>query len=94
MKLKSVAYHRNGVAGEGFHAIAFTDKIDGVKRDMIASVFSQHGCVSVMDAVMAAAGNVERGINSWRGDDYEPQLRQWIEQYWQREDRMATVSAA
>jgi hypothetical protein len=35
----TVEYHRNGISGEGFYAVAFTWCSDGETRDMIAVVF-------------------------------------------------------
>jgi hypothetical protein len=91
MKLTSLAYHRNGVGGEGFHAIAFTYRENGRTHRMVATVFSYdgdkyygkvHPCtgrVAVLDADLAASGKVGRDDNNtWRGDNFEPQLRQWI----------------
>ena len=94
MKLTAVAHHRNGVGGEGFYAVAFSYRLDRRNHRMIATVFISdvdlpagevHPCtgrVAVIDADLAAAGQVgEKPLNQWRGDHFEPQLRQWIAQY-------------
>ena len=90
MKLTALAYHRNGVAGEGFWAVAFTWR-SGLRKpiNMVATVFESnehdaaevHPCtghLAVLDATLAALGLVKA---RWRGDDFEPQLRQWIAQH-------------
>ena len=90
MKLKALAYHRNGVAGKGFWAVAFTWR-SGLRKpiNMVATVFESnehdeaevHPCtgrLAVLDATLACAGHVS---DKWRGDDFEPQLRQWIAQH-------------
>ena len=104
MKLIKVAYHRNGVAGEGFHVVAFRFRHDGKYRRMVATLFSTaepelgevHPCngrLAVLDADCAAAGVIERPDNQWRGDDFEPQLRQWIAQWdVDRERRVAALA--
>ena len=91
MKLTAIAYHRNGVTGAGFYAIAFTNREGNRTHRMVATVFGAdddahygrvapcNGQVAVLDADLAAAGQVGRDDkNTWRGDNYEPQLRQWI----------------
>lgn len=93
MKLKTLAYHRNGVNGDGFWAVAFTWR-GGLKKplDMVATVFESnehdglevHPCtgrLAVLDAGLASRGVVSTRFNGWRGDDFEPQLRQWIAQH-------------
>jgi hypothetical protein len=86
MKLISLAYHRNGCFGEGFWAVAFHYKTNGRDHPMIAAVFETqemaagavHPCtgqLAVLDAGLAATGHVGQ---RWRGDEFEPQLRQWI----------------
>lgn len=89
MRLVKIAYHRNGLMGEGFHAVAFRYRFEGKERRMIATVFSSHepdpgdvhpctGRLAVLDADYSATGLLDYPLNQWRGDDFEPQLRQWI----------------
>jgi hypothetical protein len=84
IKIKQIAYHRNGVAGEGFHVILFTSKEIPCNQtktrncNFIATVFNGIGQVTVIDIDVAAAGCVEFGLNSWRGDDFEAALRDAI----------------
>jgi hypothetical protein len=35
----------------------------------------------VLDIAMLAAGDIQFGSNSWRGDEYEPHLRQAIRRH-------------
>ena len=77
IKVRSVAYHRNGVSGEGFHVVLFHYK----KRDMVATVFDSLGQVAVLDLGMAAGGEIRAGINSWRGDEFEKSLREAIRKH-------------
>lgn len=84
IQVKEVAYHRNGVAGEGFYVVRFsyTDD-DGVAHpNMVGIVFGGRGRVAILDADMAAAGNVAfaKG-NSWRGDQFEDDLREAADAY-------------
>jgi hypothetical protein len=91
-RLTAICFHRNGVGGHGFHAIAFRDLVDGGWRNLIATVFDAGemeegevhpptGMVTVLDADLAARGVVSCPENTWRGDHYEPQLRQWVAQH-------------
>lgn len=80
MKLKRIqriAHHRNGVAGEPFNVVLFTDT--GEERSSkVAVLFEPDGFCAVLDTGKLAAGDIAFGSNSWRGDDYEPPLRQAI----------------
>jgi hypothetical protein len=79
LKLVSVAYHRNGVCGNGFTVCIFKWK-DGVKnRRMVATLFEEEGSCAVFDLDELNKENIAfaKG-NSWRGDEFEPQLRKMI----------------
>jgi len=80
MKLKtlSIARHRNGVRGEPFHAVLFKErgKAGSIK---LAVLFDQANHCAVLEVVKLAAGDIAFGSNSWRGDEYESQLRVAIE---------------
>ena len=89
MRQTDIANHRNGVGGVCFYAITFTYPEDRQILRMVAAVFCDpdhaHGEVepisgklAVLNAVDAVTGNVTR---SYRGDNFEPVLRQWIAQY-------------
>lgn len=73
-----VAYHRNGICGEGFHAVLFTDAEHG---PMVGVVFDERGQCAVLQVPKLSdpAIGVRFGLNSWRGDNYEDALRKAIE---------------
>jgi hypothetical protein len=80
--IDKISYHRNGVRGEGFHVILFRWRSDRQWKEMIATVFEQHGSVAVLDKRETCEGNVEFGMgNSWRGDQFENGLRAAISHY-------------
>lgn len=82
--VKQVAWHRNGIGGEGFHAVLF-EYDDGDQSDngglMLGIVFDGPGQCAVVsvprlsDPKMGVAFG--RG-NSWRGDHFEEYLRDAI----------------
>lgn len=93
--VQEVSYHRNGVSGEGFHAILFKSDIgstseeeaktwnipatDGEKgANFLAIVFDCPGQCAVICLDHIAKYGVKFGGNSWRGDDYERELREAI----------------
>ncbi|MEZ6143808.1 MAG: hypothetical protein R3B84_24850 [Zavarzinella sp.] len=78
--VQEIARHRNGISGEPFHVICFTDSTEG---PMLGIVFQKPHHVAVLQMEQLAKGNIAFGSNSWRGDQYEPLLRQVIEQ-WER----------
>jgi hypothetical protein len=78
--LHDIAYHRNGISGAPFHVVLFDDAGDEASRK-VAIVFDESHHVAVLDVAKLHAGNVRFGENSWRGDVYETQLRQFIQQY-------------
>jgi len=83
MKIIKVAYHRNGVCGEGFNVVTFNYKdIDTrpVKnRHMIGVLFEEQGQCAVLDIDELTKDNIEFASgNSWRGDHFEVELRQKI----------------
>lgn len=71
LKITKIDYHRNGVAGNGFHVVLFTWR----NRNMVATVFEGAGNCAVLDMYETAMGHLEYPENRWRGDDFEPQLR-------------------
>ena len=78
-----IAYHRNGISGEGFHVILFDWKESSeVTRRMQAVVFKSPGHCAVFDTAELANSNIEfaKG-NSWRGDHFESDCRTWIAAY-------------
>ena len=80
-KVLSVAYHRNGVGGNGFYVVLFKEGRGKKASRKVGVVFCERGNVAVFDVDLLAAENIKFGENSWRGDDYEPELRQAVYDY-------------
>ena len=90
--VQEVAYHRNGIAGEGFYAVRFVADIepsDGREGDpptsgrkdanWLAILFDGKGrCAVTCLDMIETAGVKFAGGNSWRGDVFEPELREAI----------------
>jgi hypothetical protein len=74
LKLLDLAQHRNGVCGAPFDVALFRD---GASRKL-AILFPEPGRSAVLDVARLAAGDIAFGSNSWRGDQYEPQLRKAV----------------
>ena len=79
MKLKIIAtaYHRNGICGAPCDVLLFEDKGPEGSRK-VAILFEEPYHCAVLDVAKLAAGDIAFGSNSWRGDNYEPSLRQAI----------------
>lgn len=78
-KIHQVAWHRNGIEGKGFYAVLFDDKDNG---RMVAVVYDNPHYCSVLKVSMLSEDNgVMFGKNSWRGDQYEPELREAIKTF-------------
>jgi len=73
-----VAYHRNGVSGNDFCVITFDTISEGERYHMVATVFKEKGSVAVFDREKLGMGVIGFGLNSWRGDDFEEELRKII----------------
>jgi hypothetical protein len=67
------ATHRNGISGAPFDILLFQCP-DG--DNMLAIVFDERHHVAVLDLDKLARGNIAFMSNSWRGDVFEPHLRQ------------------
>jgi hypothetical protein len=80
MKVKQIEYHRNGVSGNGFFVVKFSD-FEDKQRNFIGIVFDEPGDCAVFDADLLAEGNITFGQNSWRGGRFESRLRKAIEEY-------------
>lgn len=70
--IDNIQYHRNGICGTPFHVLIFRDPDEG---QMLGVVFEQKHHVAVFNLDKLALGNIAFGVNSWRGDRYEPFLR-------------------
>lgn len=92
-----VAYHRNGIGGEGFYAVLFEDAESAAANGIgsprfVAAVFDGPGRVAVLavEPLVTDVG-VRFGPNSWRGDHFEPILRAAIQEH-ERTGRYAAGS--
>lgn len=68
-ELKSIAYHRNGISGEGFY-VAIVES-DG--EDMLVVTFSEEQSAvrtAVFSADLIGKRDIEFGSNSYRGDHW------------------------
>jgi hypothetical protein len=72
LHIETIQYHRNGICGAPFHVFLFRDPDEG---RMLGIVFEQEYHVAVFNLDKLAIGNIAFGVNSWRGDRYEPSLR-------------------
>jgi hypothetical protein len=79
MKLSIIAnaHHRNGICGAPFNVVLFGDTGPEGSRK-VAILFEEEGHCAVLDVAKLAAGDIAFGSNSWRGDVFEPSLRQAI----------------
>ena len=90
--VREVAFHRNGVGGNGFYAVRFTSDIEAddgrwgspvapayPDANFLGIVFDEPGsCAVICLDRIADCGVKFAGGNSWRGDQYEPELRDAI----------------
>lgn len=83
IEVLKIAYHRNGVCGEGFHVITFNWKDDNEKlRHMLGIIYKESSYCSILDIDETVKDNIEfANGNSWRGDKFESDLRKTIEEY-------------
>jgi hypothetical protein len=77
-----IAHHRNGICGIPFTVVLFTDTGSEGSRK-VAILFDEPHYCAVLDVAKLAAGDIEFGSNSWRGDTYEAPLRQAIKSHLQ-----------
>jgi hypothetical protein len=75
LRIENIQYHRNGVSGAPFHVLLFRDPDQG---RMLGVVFQRRFHVAVFNLDKLTVGNIAFGLNSWRGDQYEPHLREAI----------------
>lgn len=69
------AHHRNGICGAPFDVLLFRFP-DGA--NMLGIVFEEPYHVAVLDVDKLAQGDIAFMSNSWRGDVFEPHLREGI----------------
>lgn len=75
--IEQIAHHRNGVTDSPFHVVLFRDPVSR----KLAVVFDERHQVAVLDLEQTAKGEIRFGFNSFRGDVYEPILRDAITRY-------------
>jgi len=95
MKLKhiiAIDRHRNGICGSPFDVVLFQDSDDPGHRK-VAILFEPQSCCAVLDVDKLAGGDVTFSSNSWRGDVYEPLLRQVIAMHHQMSPKDASCEA-
>ena len=78
--IEAIAYHRNGVSGNGFHVVTFEHDA----LPMIGIVFEEPGHCAVFNQRLLGTGIIAFGENPWRGDEFEDALRHAITVYQQR----------
>ena len=80
LKVLEIARHRNGVCGAPFHVVRFEDAGEE-SGAFVATVFEAADHCAVLHVGRLAGGTVEFGVNSWRGDRFEPALRRVIAEW-------------
>ena len=76
MKLAAhqIAAHRNGISGAPFHVLIFHDG----QSTKLGIVFEAASHVAVFDLELLTQQEIRFGLNSYRGDQFEPGLRRLI----------------
>ena len=69
MKLIDITYNRNGISGDSFFAVRFTDN----GRSLVGIVFTTGGNYAVM--------NTDDPTLTYQGDQYIGQLSDWVKAY-------------
>jgi hypothetical protein len=78
LKILDVAHHRNGVCGEPFTVVIFTDA--EYPGRMVATLFEEQGYCAVYNIEELNKGNIVQG-NRWRGDRYQAALIPLIKKF-------------
>ena len=76
-----IEYHRNGPCGIGFDVVIFTGHEDGEVRRMMGVLFPEPEHIAIFDLDKLGNEDIKFGSNSWKGTDYEYQLRHMIEKF-------------
>lgn len=85
LTIHEIAHHRNGVGGEDFHVVTFACPEGGEMIGILFGLETDHdevkwnGRCAVLNRDLLADGVIKFGRNSWRGDQYEAELREAIE---------------
>ena len=75
IQIVASARHRNGVGGVPFQVSIFED----AGRRFLSFDFGKNRGFGMVDLDLAAAGDIQYGSNSWRGDQYEKAVREAID---------------
>jgi hypothetical protein len=89
LTILGIAHHRNGVGGAPFDVALFKERGPCGSRK-VGIVFDEPGHCAVLDVAMLAASDIAFGSNSWRGDNYEPHLRQAIDDHFKPQPKETT----
>ena len=74
IRITQSAYHRNGICGAPFHVFLFDDTSDENTRKVGVLFEAPYHC-AVLDVAKLSQGGIGFGVNSYRGDRFEPALR-------------------
>jgi len=74
IRIIETARHRNGICGAPFDVVLFRDT-DDENTPKVGIVFEQPYHCAVLDVAKLAQGSIAFGVNSYRGDVFEPALR-------------------
>jgi hypothetical protein len=80
IRVIDAAHHRNGICGAPFHVVLFRDTGDE-NTQKVAIVFDEPHHCAVLDVTKLARGSIAFGVNSYRGDCFEPALRKAIKSH-------------
>ncbi len=84
IQVRAISPHRNGVGGAPFHVVLFDEDKSSDPADRghkVGIVFEDPWHTAVLAVERLARGDIAFGSNSWRGDEYEPHLRQAIRRH-------------
>lgn len=75
----ATSHHRNGVSGEPFSTGIFKSNPDGRGNRMFFFVQfdSDKSRTAVFDFKLLVDGIIEFGKNSWRGDSFSEEIKNW-----------------
>jgi hypothetical protein len=86
LSILDMDFHRNGVAGMPFQVAIVDDATEGDTKLVIMFEQSGHTAVLSLDKLIQNE-DIGFGSNSWRGDQYEHELRQRM---WDGEESTST----
>jgi hypothetical protein len=85
IRVVDFAYHRNGICGAPFHVVLFHDTDENTRK--LGILFDEPHHCAVLDVARLAEGRIAFGVNSYRGDVFEPVLRKAIKSLTTKGDR-------